>query len=182
MKILISIAAGVRISLFRKHLKTSLIARVMPNTPAIVGEGASAVYFDGNFTDQQKDIVLKIFKTCGIAEVVKIEDLLDAVTGLSGSGPAYVYTFINALTDGGVKEGLTRETSKRLAIQTVLGAAKLAQNEMGTHLLELRDRVTSPGGTTAAGNHALEEGGFNASVVNAVSAASNRSRILGGEK
>jgi pyrroline-5-carboxylate reductase len=180
-KILISIAAGVKISSYRKYLKKALIARVMPNTPALVGEGVSGIYFDGKFAEKDREAVLSIFYTIGIAETVKNEDLLDAVTGLSGSGPAFVFAFINALADAGVLEGLPRDVSRRLAVYTVSGSAALAAQsiESGIHLEELKDRVTSPGGTTAEGLLAMEEGAFNASVIKAVRAAVRRSREMG---
>jgi pyrroline-5-carboxylate reductase len=180
-KIIVSIAAGIKVSFYRKYLKKAQLVRVMPNTPALIGKGASVLYFDGSFSETEKDIVLKIFISCGIAEIVKNEELMDCVTGLSGSGPAYVFTFINAFVDAGVMEGLPRETAKKLAVQTVLGSAELAANSIkeGIHLEELKDRVTSPGGTTAAGLFALEEGAFKAIVINAVREATNRSRELG---
>ena len=180
-KILITIVAGKSIAFYRRFLPSIPIARVMPNTPAIVGEGASGIYFDGNFKENEKSAVVKMFESCGIAEVVGKEELLDAVTGLSGSGPAYVFAFINSMADGAVMEGLPRETAKRLAIQTALGAAKLAQtsNEDGIHLEDLKDRVTSPGGTTAAGLYALEKGAFRAAIIDAVSQATKRAKELG---
>ncbi|MGA2142896.1 MAG: pyrroline-5-carboxylate reductase [Brevinematales bacterium] len=180
-KILISIAAGIKVSVMRKHLKKALIARAMPNTPALVGEGVSGVYFDGPFTEAQIKSVLDIFHSIGIAEIVKKEELLDAITGLSGSGPAYVFAFINALADAGVLEGLPRDVARRLAVYTVSGSAAMAAEsvEAGIHMGELKDRVTSPGGTTAAGLLALENGAFNATVINAVRAAAARSREMG---
>ncbi len=180
-RILISIAAGIKTNLIRKYLKKALIARVMPNTPALVGEGVSGIYFDGKFDESKQNLVLNIFYTIGIAEVVKKEEQLDAVTGLSGSGPAYVFAFINALADAGVMEGLPRDVAKRLAVYTVGGSAVLAAEslEAGIHFEELKDRVTSPGGTTAEGLLALEEGAFRASVLKAVRAAAKRSKELG---
>ena len=179
--IFVSIAAGVPVSLYRDFLHLTRMVRVMPNTPALIGEGAAALFFDGKFGDDEKRMILKIFESCGMATEVKKESLLDIVTGLSGSGPAYVFSFINSLADGGVMEGLPRETARRLAIQTVLGAAKLAQasTEDGLHLEELKDKVTSPGGTTAAGLFVLEKNAFRATVMEAVSSASRRSRELG---
>lgn len=180
-KTLITIAAGLPVRLYRQVLKDVPIARVMPNTPAMVSEGASGVYFDGAFTASQKEQVLSILSACGIAEAVKKEELLDTVTGLSGSGPAYVFAFINSLADAGVLEGLPRDMARRLAIQTVLGSAELAWQEVskGVHLEELKDRVTSPGGTTAAGLAALEDGAFRGTVIASVCAATERSRELG---
>lgn len=181
-RVLLTIAAGLRLSAYRSHLMKALIARAMPNTPALIGEGATGVYFDGLFSVEQKKLVLDILSGCGIVETVAKEELLDTVTGLSGSGPAYVFTFINALADAGVKEGLPRNVARKLAIQTVLGSAKLAASDSSTHPLELRDRVTSPGGTTAAGLYALDEGAFTADVIRAVVSATEKSRELGGSK
>jgi pyrroline-5-carboxylate reductase len=182
-KVLISIAAGLKTEFFREFVKKTPIARVMPNTPAVVGKAASAIYFAGKFTAAQKEGVLSIFQASGLAVEVKKEDWLDAVTGLSGSGPAYVFTFINSLADGAVLEGLPRDIARKLAVQTVLGSAELAASslEEGVHLEELKDQVTSPGGTTAAGLYALEKGGFRASVIEAVREAAKRSRELGGK-
>ncbi len=182
--ILISIAAGTRISQFRTHLKQTRIVRVMPNTPSLISQGASALYFEGDYSDLEKKAIVKIFESCGMAEIVAREELLDAVTGLSGSGPAYVFAFINSLADGGVREGLPRDVARKLAIQTVLGASQLAQGslEEGIHLEDLKDRVTSPGGTTAAGLFALEKGSFRATVISAVHDATMRSKELGETK
>lgn len=181
-KIVVSIAAGYTTASFRKYLSRVRLVRVMPNTPALIGQGASALYFEGSFQDQEKRAVLKVFESCGLAELVSSEALMDAVTGLSGSGPAYVFSFLSALTDAGVKEGLPRDVSKRLAIQTVLGSAQLALRSLddSIHLDDLKDRVTSPGGTTAAGLYALENGRFKATVMDAVNQAARRSRELGG--
>ncbi len=183
-KIIVSIAAGYQISSFREFLRQARLVRVMPNTPALIGQGASALYFDGEFQDQEKRAVTKIFESCGLAEVVKSENLMDVVTGLSGSGPAYVFLFINSLTDAGVREGLSRDVAKKLAIQTVLGSAHLALSSVDDdiHLEDLKDRVTSPGGTTAAGLYALESGKFRAVIMDAVHAATLRSKELGEKK
>lgn len=180
--VIISIAAGVTISTLRETLGQKLrLVRVMPNTPALVGEGASGLYFSGNFENQTKDDILKIFEALGTAVQVNSEGMLDVVTGLSGSGPAYVISFINALADGAVKEGLDRATARLLATQTVLGAAKLVKQGLknSEHPIELRDRVTSPAGTTAAGLFELEKGAFSATVQQAVISATSRSRELG---
>lgn len=180
-RIIISIAAGVTVASYRRYLKKAKIARVMPNTPALVGEGASGVYFDGDFDENEHPAIIHILESLGIVEEIAKESLMDVVTGLSGSGPAYVFAFINSLADGAVMEGLPRETARKLAIRTVLGAAKLAQTayEDGVHLEELKDRVTSPGGTTAQGLKALEQHGFRGAVIEAVSSAANRARELG---
>jgi len=180
--ILITIVAGLKIKIYRKYLSRVKIARVMPNTPSLVGYGASAIYFDGDFLEEEKKLIVNIFESCGIVEEVKQEDLLDVVTGLSGSGPAYVFSFINSLADGAVCEGLPRNIAIRLAIQTVLGAAFLAREKFEKeklHLEELKDRVTSPGGTTSRGLLALEEGAFRSTVIKAVRKATERARELG---
>jgi len=180
-KIIVSIAAGIRVSLFRKYFAKSLIARVMPNIAFLAGEGVSAIYFDGNFSEEQKKSIMDIFNSCGISEEIRKEDLLDTVTGLSGSGPAFAFVFMNALSDAGVMEGLPRETARRLAIQTVKGAATLAEVSLkeNIHLEELKDRVTSPAGTTAEGLMILEEGNFRALVIKAVRGAVKRAKELG---
>ena len=180
-KTVISIAAGLKTGLFRKYIDKAMIVRVMPNTPMLAGAGAAGVYFSEGIDPAKKADVIKIFESCGIAVEVPKESLLDSVTGLSGSGPAYVYMFISALTDAGVREGLSRAAAKKLAAQTVFGSAKLALNEMenGVHPEELKDRVMSPGGTTAAGVYALEKGKFRAVVMDAVRAAAERSREQG---
>ncbi|OHD53731.1 MAG: pyrroline-5-carboxylate reductase [Spirochaetes bacterium GWF1_51_8] len=181
-KVVISIAAGLKAAVYRKHLAQALIVRAMPNTPMLAGEGATGLYFDGKFSAGQKDNVMKIFSSCGIAEEVAKEEHLDIVTGLSGSGPAYVYIFISAMVDAAVREGLPRDKAKKLASQTVLGAAKMTKEALaeGVHPEELKDRVMSPGGTTAAGLYALERGSFRADIMDAVRAAAQRSRELGG--
>jgi pyrroline-5-carboxylate reductase len=153
------------------------VIRAMPNTPALVGEGATALC-PGRFAVAD-DLALarKLFEAVGTVQMVD-EDKMDAVTGLSGSGPAYVFTIIEALADGGVEAGLSREIAMALATQTVFGAAKLVR-ESGVHPAVLRDRVCSPGGTTIAGVRALEEGGLRATLMEAVTRAAERSRELG---
>lgn len=182
-KIVLTIAAGLPIRFYRKFITRARIVRAMPNTPLLVNYGATGLYFDGDFSSEEKNLIIGIFSSSGIAEEVKKEELLDVITGLSGSGPAYVFTFINSLADGGVLEGLPRNIAIRFAIQTVLGAALLARNsnEAGVHLEELKDRVTSPGGTTARGLLALEEGAFRSDVIKAVKSATERARELSRE-
>jgi pyrroline-5-carboxylate reductase len=153
------------------------VVRVMPNTPALVLAGASALCGGTHATAADLDLARSLFDPVGKTWIVE-EKLMDAVTGLSGSGPAYVLTFIEALADAGVKNGLSREVALGLAVQTVLGTARLIQ-ETGEHPAVLRDKVTSPGGTTIAGLHALEAGGFRATVANGVEAATRRSVELG---
>ncbi len=178
--LLVSIAAGVSISKLESHLPDAArVIRVMPNTPALVGESASAFAVGSGCKSKDGELVMKLLSAVGMAFEVK-EPLLDAVTGLSGSGPAYVYQFIEALSDGGVASGLPRDTATRLAAQTVLGAARMVL-ETGQHPGVLKDMVTSPGGTTIEGIHALEEGGLRGTVMNAVRAATERSKELGRE-
>jgi len=176
--LVISIAAGVTISSIEQQTSgAKRIVRAMTNTPALVREGMTAVAFGEGISEDDQDVTRVIFEAVG--RVVSIEErLMDAVTGLSGSGPAYVFQAIEALADGGVKMGLPRQTSELLAAQTVLGAAKLVL-ESGEHPAKLKDRVASPGGTTIAGLHQLEQGGFRATLMGAVEAATKRSQELG---
>lgn len=176
--LLISIVAGKTIATYNKYLPSTRVARVMPNTPALVGCGASAYVLSDLCTAEDGARVEAVMKSCGIVEKVGDEKLLDAVTGLSGSGPAYVYLLIEALSDGGVRMGLPRATATSLAAQTVMGAGKMVL-EAGKHPGQLKDEVTSPGGTTIAGVHALEGGAFRGTVINAVEAATRRSQELG---
>lgn len=176
--LLVSIMAGINCKTLEGFFNDGVrIVRVMPNTPALVLAGAAAIAGGSAATADDMDAVERIFKLAGTCCRVE-EKLMDAVTGLSGSGPAYVLTFIEALADGGVKNGLPRDAALNLALQTVLGTAKLLA-ETGEHPGSLRDKVTSPGGTTIAGLHALEKGSFRATVMNAVEAATLRSKELG---
>lgn len=178
--LIVSIIAGLSIERIAQATALSRIVRVMPNTPCLVMEGASAIACAPDVDERDQVAVADLMRTVGIVELVN-ESLLDAVTGLSGSGPAYVFTFIESLIDGGVLMGLPRETATELATQTIIGAAKLMRDSKD-HPGVLRDRVTSPGGTTAAGLQALETGNFRATVINAVAAAANRSCELGSQK
>jgi pyrroline-5-carboxylate reductase len=176
--LVISVAAGVPLKiLFASLGSQARLARVMPNTPCLVGAGASAYALGGGATADDGRLVSRLLSTVGIA-VELPENLLDAVTGLSGSGPAYVYQVIEALSDGGVLVGLPRDVATRLAAQTVLGAAQMVV-QTGEAPAVLKDAVASPGGTTIAGLHALETGGLRAALMNAVRAATLRSRELG---
>lgn len=176
--LVISIAAGLPLSFYESKLGTSRrIIRVMPNTPCLVGETAAGFSVGASATADDASLVASMLETVGVAVQVD-EKLLDAVTGLSGSGPAYVYQIIEALSDGGVRVGLPRDVATKLAAQTLLGAAKMVL-ETGQHPGALKDAVTSPGGTTIAGVHALERGGLRATLMNAVEAATNRSKELG---
>lgn len=179
-RLLVSICAGLKLDWFASRLpEGSPIVRVMPNTPALVGEGASAFVCNGAVDARMKHWTAAIFGSVGKVVEVEDEKLMDAVTGLSGSGPAYVFTIIEALADGGVAMGLPRPLAITLAAQTVLGAAKMALSGVA-HTAELKDRVASPGGTTIEGLRALENAGVRAGVMEAVCAASKRSRELGG--
>jgi len=176
--LLISIAAGVPLAKMEAALPPNArVVRVMPNTPALVGASASAYALGKSASRQDGELAQKLFSSVGIAFQVK-EALLDAVTGLSGSGPAYVYLFIEGLSDGGVAAGLPRDVATRLAAQTVLGSARMVL-ETGLHPGELKDMVTSPGGTTIEGLHELEKGQIRATVISAVRAATEKSRKLG---
>lgn len=176
--VVISIAAGIHLSTIHKHLmRPSSILRAMPNLPAIIGEGMTALAASENTSQEDLDLATEIFTSVGKC-VVLDEDQLDAVTGLSGSGPAYTFLIIDALADAGVKVGLSRETSLLLASQTVLGSSKLLI-ETGEHPSKLKDQVTSPGGTAIAGIHTLEQGGIRNTLINAVEAATLRAKELG---
>ena len=179
-KLIISIMAGVRTASIEEALQSGTrVVRVMPNTPALVGMGATAICAGKNASREDLDRVETIFAQTGL--VVRVEEkLMDAVTGLSGSGPAYVFTFIEALSDAGVKNGLSREIASRLAVQTVLGAAQMLA-ETGEHPALLREKVTSPGGTTIAALHVLENGRFRGVIMDAVDAACLRSKELAGK-
>ena len=176
-KLVISIVAGVTIDTLSEMTGTARIVRVMPNTPVLAGKGAAAFAGASEASESDLALVSNIFNAAGIGLEVP-EKLLDAVTGLSGSGPAYVFEFIQALADGGVAEGLPRDKALLLAAQTVLGAAAMVL-ESGRHPAVLKDEVTSPGGTTARGLEKLAEKGFSGTVLQAVRAASARSAELG---
>jgi len=176
--LVLSIAAGVTLSSMESAVRgKARIIRIMPNTPAMIGKGAAAYSLGNSAKSEDSDFTEKFLSSVGTACQVK-ESLLDAVTGTSGSGPAYVYTFIEALADGALHEGIPRDQALELAAQTVLGAAAMVA-ETGLHPAELRDRVTSPGGTTIAGLRALENGAFRATVMDAVHTATEKARELG---
>ncbi|MCC3145019.1 pyrroline-5-carboxylate reductase [Halanaerobium sp. Z-7514] len=177
-KLIISIAAGIKREFIEAKLsQNSRVVRVMPNTPALVGEGMSALSFADDLAEKERLFVKKVFKAFGRIIEVK-EEQMDAVTALSGSGPAFVYLFIEALSDAGVLKGLDRQTALKLAAQTLKGGAEMVL-ESQKHPAELKDMVTSPGGTTIAGVASLEESGFRSAVIKAVSAAAERSEELG---
>lgn len=176
-QLIISIAAGVSISRIESILSDQMkIIRVMPNTPALVGEGMSALVVNQNVDEQDKLKVESIFSSFGKAEFVS-ESLMDSVVGLSGSGPAYVYMFVEAMADGAVQQGMSRQMAYKFAAQTVLGAAKMIL-ETGKHPGELKDMVCSPGGTAIEAVKSLEENYFRATVMNAVIAASEKNKIM----
>jgi pyrroline-5-carboxylate reductase len=176
----VSIAAGIPLATLAGALPPGArIVRAMPNTPALVRAGATAFVASASCTGADRALARTLFEAVGIAWEAPAEALLDAVTGLSGSGPAYVFVFLEALSDAGVRMGLPRDAASALATQTVLGAARLAQ-ETGRHPAALKDQVTSPGGTTIAGLERLEAHGFRAAVHEAVAAATRRAKELGG--
>ena len=178
--LLISVLAGITTQTLEQSFDAEVpVVRAMPNTPALVDEGATAIAGGRFATDDHLHIAQQIFDAVGTAEAVP-EYLMDAVTGLSGSGPAYVYMFIEALTDAGVKQGLPRATAAELAAQTVYGAAKLAI-ETKKHPAILRDEVTTPGGTAIAAVSELESHGLRTMMINAVATATERSKELSGE-
>jgi len=176
--LLISIAAGVPIAKLEAGLgQGARIIRVMPNTPALVGASASAYALGKMATAADATLAQRIFSAIGVVFQLK-ESMLDAVTGLSGSGPAYMYLMIEALSDGGVAAGLPRDVATKLAAQTMLGSAKMVL-ETGLHPGALKDMVTSPGGTTIEGLHEMEKGKVRGVLINAVRAAAEKSRKLG---
>ncbi|MCL5267227.1 MAG: pyrroline-5-carboxylate reductase [Bacteroidetes bacterium] len=175
--LIISVMAGIRTSFINSFLEVSCpVIRSMPNTPVLVDAGATAISKGSFANDEHLKIAHTIFKSVGTVEVVP-ESLLDAVTGLSGSGPAYIYMVIEAMTDGGVKMGIPRQIAFRLAAQTVFGASKLVI-ETGKHPAILKDEVTTPGGTAIAAVHELETHGLRTMLINAVSTATVRSKEL----
>jgi pyrroline-5-carboxylate reductase len=176
--VLVSIAAGVGIdAMLRITGPSAKIVRAMPNTPALTGEGITALSGSGELTADEMELVVSMFQCVGRAIEVP-ERLMDAVTAVSGSGPAYVFTFIQAMADGGVKMGLPRDKALLLAAQTVLGSAKLVL-ESSEDPITLRGRVTSPGGTTIDAVHVLERAGFSGIVIDAVERAAVKSKKLG---
>ncbi len=178
-KLIISIAAGVPMPAIETCLKKDLrLIRVMPNIAAFVKESATAVAAGKNARKEDIEMAMAIFNSVGKTVFIKENELMDAITGLSGSGPAYIFLIVDAMADAGVKMGLSRKESLLLSSQTVLGAAKLLL-ETQEHPGQLKDRVTSPGGTAIAGIHTLEKGGIRTTIINAVEAATQRSMELG---
>ena len=176
-QLLVSIVAGLPLLRLAELFGTQRLIRVMPNTPCLVGEGAAGYALGPGASGEDGQLAARLLAAVGVA-VPLDETLLDAVTGLSGSGPAYVYLMIEALSDGGVRMGLPRHVATQLAAQTVLGAARMVLSG-DEHPAVLKDRVASPAGTTIAGLQALEEGGVRASLMAAVQRATERARELG---
>ena len=178
--VIISIAAGVTMKALKNASNSDRVVRVMPNTPALVGEGASAVVFTDLITKDEQQYIVEILNTLGISCIVD-EKLMDAVGAVSGSGPAYVYMFIEALADAGVLGGLDRQLSYKLAAQTVLGSAKMVL-ETGKHPGALKDDVCSPGGSTIEGVKSFEESGFRGSIIDAAVAVMNKTKKMAEEQ
>jgi pyrroline-5-carboxylate reductase len=175
----LSIVAGFRLDGFAPYFPQGVppLVRAMPNTPCVIGEGITALAPNSDVTPEQLDLARAIFGAVG--EVLELpEHYFDAVTGLSGSGPAYVTLIIEALIEAGVQQGLPRRIARELVCQTVKGASMLVQ-QSGKHPAELKDQVTTPAGTTAAGLHVLEQSAIRATLCLAVSAATERSKALG---
>ena len=176
-KAMMSIVAGVTVERLRNMIDgTPRILRLLPNTPAMVFEGAFAICSDNDFTEEELEIAKSIYSTIGIIEMVP-EHLIDAACALNGGGPAFVAMFIEAMADGGVKQGLPRKTAYRLAAQTALGTAKMIL-EKELHPGEIKDMVTSPGGTTIEGCEALEKGGMRGAVIDCINKAAEKSKKL----
>ncbi len=178
-KLWVSLAAGIDLATYGRSLPDGTrVIRSMPNTPALVGEGATALCPNTHAGAADLEVAEALFSAVGITWTTHLEEQMDAVTGLSGSGPAYVFLILEALGDAGVREGLPRDAAYRLACQTVLGAAKLAI-ESDDPPSVLKDRVSSPGGTTVAGLEKLESAGVRSAIYDAVAAATARSKELG---
>ncbi len=174
----VSVAAGVTLDFLEAALPPGTpVVRVMPNTPSLIGEGASAYTPGGSVNREQEELVRHILECTGLTVRVP-ENLMNAVTGLSGSGPAYVFLVIEGLIDGAVRAGLPRDVAASLAVQTLIGAAKLVR-ETGEHPARLKDMVTTPGGTTVTGLHVLEKAGVRGALMDAVMAAAERAGELG---
>ncbi len=178
-KLVISIAAGVPMTAIEKMLGKGLrLIRAMPNVCVAARQGATAIIASAHARTEDVDLAKRVFQSVGRCIIVKDDHAMDAVTGLSGSGPAYIFMILDALADAGVKMGLSRQDASELAAQTTLGAAKMLL-ETGLNPGQLKDMVTSPGGTTIAGLHALEKGSLRATLINGVEAATLRSKELG---
>ena len=178
--IIVSIIAGLSIAKLESSFPVQPVVRVMPNTPLMVGEGMAAIALGSKVTAEEGEMIKNIFQSCGRAIMVK-ENIIDAVTGLSGSGPAYAFLVIDALADGGVAAGLSRKDAITLAAQTMLGSAKMVL-ETEKHPDVLRDQVTSPAGTTIAGLRVLEQNAVRGAFIDAVMAAAEKSAVMGNKK
>lgn len=177
-KTVISVVAGLKISKMEDILGDyKKVVRVMPNTPALIGKGISGVTFGTNIVKEEEKNIIEIIESTGKAVVVD-ESQMDIVTAISGSGPAYVFTLINSLAEGGVKLGMSKKAALELAVETFIGSAELLKST-GKHPEELKDMVTSPGGTTAAGLFKMEENGIRKAMIETVEAAFTRARELG---
>lgn len=176
-QLIISVVGGAKNSAIEKHINKVPVVRVIPNTPMLVNVGAAGLAPGKNASDEDGELALSIFKALGVAYIVP-EGLIDPITSVSGCGPAYVYMFIEALADGGVEMGLSRDVAQTLAAQTVMGAAKMVL-DTGEHPGRLKDNVCSPGGATIAGVHTLEQRGFRGIVMNAVEAGKTRMEEVG---
>jgi len=177
-KLVVSIAAGITLAYLSSRLKTTKIIRVMPNTPALVQEGMSVMSMCECINDKEMQVIKDIFMSIGLLLALP-EKYMNAVTALSGSGPAFFAYFVEAMIEGGVRMGLGKDDAATLAVQTFLGTAKLF--DTGMNPSKLREMVTSPGGTTAAGLKLFEEKGFKEIVIASIEAATNRAKELGGE-
>ena len=177
-KVLVSIAVGVPIKYYKSIIGSDKkVVRAMPNTPALIGEGMTLVCFDENISDEEKKKVMEIFNCIGMAEVLD-EKLMSEVTALTGSSPAYVFMFIEAMADAAVLSGIPRDMAYKLAAQAVLGSAKMVL-ETGRHPGELKDQVCSPAGTTIEAVRYLEKNGFRAAVIEAMRQCAKRAREIG---
>lgn len=175
--LVLSVAAGIPLELLESHFRKHRVVRLMPNTPVAVGEGMTAFSLGSRADQEAEQAARAVFSAVGCVEKVD-ETLLDAITGLSGSGPSYAFLMIDALADAGVRVGLARKHAVLMAAQTLLGAAKMVV-QTGQHPAALRDMVASPGGTSIAGLHALESHGVRAALIDAVVAATERSKEMG---
>lgn len=176
-KAMMSIVAGVTVERLKKMIDGSpRILRLLPNTPAMVFEGAFAICSDNDFTEEELEVAKAIYSSIGLIEMVP-EHLIDAACALNGGGPAFVAMFIEAMADGGVKQGLPRKTAYRLAAQTALGTAKMILDKE-LHPGQIKDMVTSPGGTTIEGCEALEKGGMRGAVIDCINKATEKSKKL----
>lgn len=175
--IIIAIAAGISMGYMERLLgKEELIVKAMPNTPAMVGEGMTALSFSKSIKEESKEEIIKIFNSFGKSEIID-ENLMDSFTSIAGSSPAYVYMMIEAMADGGVQQGIPRPQAYRMAAQTVLGAAKMVL-ETGLHPGELKDNVCSPGGTTIDAVAKLEEKGFRSAIIEAMNTCGKKSKEM----